>query len=215
MLLSKNVIDKNKEQFHAKWAALWMWRLVWILYTRIWIKSFRQSFLLTICAETWWTAVWELPSVRFNSSRLEALVVVATCGSGSCLVVAALRSPLAKFSSRCSSILWIWGDQWGFDPAAFKTAEVEKEIARKGFSKRFSWRLEDPRMSEDQLNNNLELVSGRESLELIKTVGTGEQGIKEKQWIKDVDRFRAHPSTRSQSYNPFFWCLPKQQYWWY
>ena len=48
-------------------------------------------------------------------------------------------------------------------------------------SKRFSWRLEDPRMSEDQLNNNLELVSGRESLELIKTVGTGEQGIKEKQ----------------------------------
>jgi len=28
-------------------------------------------------------------------------------------------------------------------------------------------------MSEDQLNNNLELVSGRESLELIKTVGTG------------------------------------------
>ena len=29
-------------------------------------------------------------------------------------------------------------------------------------------------MSEDQLNNNLDLVSGRESLELIKTVGTGE-----------------------------------------
>ena len=29
-------------------------------------------------------------------------------------------------------------------------------------------------MSEDQLNNNLNLVSGRESLELIKTVGTGE-----------------------------------------
>jgi len=28
-------------------------------------------------------------------------------------------------------------------------------------------------MSEDQLNNNLDLVSGRESLELIKTVGTG------------------------------------------
>ena len=34
-------------------------------------------------------------------------------------------------------------------------------------------------MSEDQLNNNLDLVSGRESLELIKTVGTGEQRIKE------------------------------------
>ena len=215
-----------------------------LLYTRIWITSLRQSFWLTICAETWWTAVWELPSVRFNSSRLEALVVVATCGCGSSLVVAVLRSPfscvtcsppsspvfvsvllllfesrdfwlLAKFSSRCSSILWIWGDQWGFDPEAFKTAEVEKEIARKGFSKRFSWRLEDPRMSEDQLNNNLELVSGRESLELIKTVGTGEQGIKEKQWIKDVDRFRAHPSTRSQSCDPFFWCLPKHQYWWY
>ena len=119
------------------------------------MTSFRQSFWLTICAETWWTAVWELPSVRFNSSRLEALVVVATCGCGSSLVVAVLRSPfscvtcsppsspvfvsvllllfesrdfwlLAKFSSRCSSILWIWGDQWGFDPVAFKTAEVEK-----------------------------------------------------------------------------------------
>ena len=66
-----------------------MWR------TRIWIASFRQSFWWTICAETWWTAVWELLSVRFNSSRLEALVVVATCGCGSSLVVAVLRSPFS------------------------------------------------------------------------------------------------------------------------
>ena len=93
MLSSKKIIDKNKEQCYAKWAALWMWRLVWLLYTRNWITSFRQSFWLTIYAETWWTAVWELPSVRFNSSRLEALVVVATCGCGSSLVVALLRSP--------------------------------------------------------------------------------------------------------------------------
>ena len=62
-----------------------------------------------------------------------------------------------------------------------KQQRWRKEIEGRGFSKRFSWRLEDPRMSEDQLNNNLELVSGRESLELIKTVGTGEQRIKEKQ----------------------------------
>ena len=55
-----------------------------------------------------------------------------------------------------------------------KQLRWRKEIEGRGFSKRFSWRLEDPRMSEDQLNNNLDLVSGRESLELIKTVGTGE-----------------------------------------
>ena len=51
---------------------------------------------------------------------------------------------------------------------------MREEVSVKDF-------LEDPRMSEDQLNNNLDLVSGRESLELIKTVGTGEQRIKEKQ----------------------------------
>ena len=246
MLLSKDVIDKNKEQFHAKWAALWMWRLVWILYTRIWIKSFRQSFWLTICAETWWTAVWELPSVRFNSSRLEALVVVATCGCGSSLVVAVLRSPFScvtctppsatDYQCLFFSVAFVWVKRLlTLGPVFFeaqlnivdlgisedliqqlsKQQSWKTEIEGRGFSKRFFWRLEDPRMSEDQLNNNLELVSGRESLELIKTVGTGEQGIKEKQWIKDVDRFRAHPSTRSQSCNPFFWCLPKQQYWWY
>ena len=62
-----------------------------------------------------------------------------------------------------------------------KQQRRRKGIEGRGFSKRFSWRLEDPRMSEDQLNNNLDLVSGRESLELIKTVGTGEQRIKEKQ----------------------------------
>ena len=62
-----------------------------------------------------------------------------------------------------------------------KQQRRRKETEGRGFSKRFSWRLEDPRMSEDQLNNNLDLVSGRESLELIKTVGTGEQRIKEKQ----------------------------------
>ena len=62
-----------------------------------------------------------------------------------------------------------------------KQQRWRKEIEGRVKSKRFSWRLEDPRMSEDQLNNNLELVSGRESLELIKTVGTGEQSIKEKQ----------------------------------
>ena len=55
-----------------------------------------------------------------------------------------------------------------------KQQRWRKKIEGKGLSKRFSWRLEDPRMSEDQLNNNLDLVSGRESLELIKTVGTGE-----------------------------------------
>jgi len=54
-----------------------------------------------------------------------------------------------------------------------KQQRRRKEIEGRGFSKRFSWRLEDLRMSEDQLNNNLDLVSGRESLELIKTVGTG------------------------------------------
>ena len=59
-----------------------------------------------------------------------------------------------------------------------KQQRRRKGIEGRGFSKRFSWRL---RMSEDQLNNNLDLVSGRESLELIKTVGTGEQRIKEKQ----------------------------------
>ena len=62
-----------------------------------------------------------------------------------------------------------------------KQQRRRKGINGRGFCKRFSWRLEDPRMSEDQLNNNLDLVSGRESLELIKTVGTGEQRIKEKQ----------------------------------
>ena len=157
MLSSKKVIDKNKEHFYAKWGALWMWRFVWILYTRIWIASFRQSFWLTICAETWWTAVWELP-FRFNSSRLEALVVVATCGCGSSLVVAVLRSPFscvtctppsATDHQQCLFLFccFCWSqetfdswpsflrgavqycgseDQWGFDPAAFKTAEVEK-----------------------------------------------------------------------------------------
>ena len=182
MLSSKKIIDKNKEQIYAKWGALWMWRLVRILYTRIWIASFRQSFWITICAETWWTAVWELPSVRFNSSRLEALVVVATCGCGSSLVVAVLRSPfscvtcsppsspvfvsvllllfesrdfwlLAKFSSRCSSILWIWGDQWGFDPAAFKTAEVEKRDLGKRFQQKIfleTWRSQNVWRSVEQ-----------------------------------------------------------------
>ena len=163
MLSSKKAIDKNKEQLYAKWGALWMWRLVWISYTRIWIASFRQSLRLTICA-TWWTAVWELPSVWFNSSRLEALVVVATCGCGSSLVVAVLRSPFScvtctppsltdqqcLFQSSCFCLSQetfdSWptflrgavqycgsGDQWGFDPAAFKTAEVEKRDWGKRF----------------------------------------------------------------------------------
>ena len=157
MLSIKKVVDKNKEQFYAKWGALWMWRLVRILYTRIWIASFRQGSWLTICAETWWTAVWELPSVRFNSSRLEALVVVATCGCGSSLVVAVLGSPFSCVtcsppSSTDHQCLFLFccfslsqetfdswpsflrgavqycgcEDQWGFDPAAFKTAELEK-----------------------------------------------------------------------------------------
>ena len=168
--------------------------------------------------------MWELPSVRFNSSRL---VVVATCGCGSSLVVALLRSPFScvicsppsstdhqcLFLFCCFCLSQETFDSWpSFLRGAVQycgSGEISEDLIQqlskqqrrrkgiegRGFSKRFSWRLDDPRMSEDQLNNNLDLVSGRESLELIKTVGTGEQRIKEKQWIKDVDLIRAHPST--------------------